>query len=139
MTNLIIGIDGDLRKSGVATLNNSNLTLQNLSFTELVEYLMSVKPSVKKIVIEAGWLNEKSNWHNQKNPQIAAKIGKNVGENHATGKLIAEMAVYLGFVVELVRPTTRKLDAEQFKRVTGYVSRTNQETRDAGMLVWGMK
>lgn len=133
---MILGCDPDLKKSGIATLQNGILKLQNLTFTELVEYLMANKTEIKKVVVEAGWLNEKSNWHNQKNAQIAAKIGKNVGENHATGKLICEMALYLGFVVELVRPTTRKLDAEQFKSVTGYEGRTNQEQRDAALLIW---
>lgn len=135
---IILGIDPDLIKSGVATLQNKTLTFQNLSFTELIEYIMSIKENVKKIVIEAGWMNKKSNWHNYSSMAIAAKIGKNVGENHATGKLIAEMCLYLGFVVELVRPTASKLNAVQFKRLTGYEGSTNQEVRDAGQLIWSM-
>lgn len=32
----------------------------------------------------------------------------------------------------------RKLDAEQFKRVTGWQGRTSEHGRDAAMLVWGI-
>ena len=60
-------------------------------------------------------------------------------ENHATGKLLAEMAKECGLAVVLVKPTRTKLKAEDFNRITGWQGRTNQEQRDAGMLIWGMK
>jgi hypothetical protein len=138
MSNLIIGIDPDLEKSGVATMEVKKLELSCMAFPDLMDYLITFKPNIKKIVIEAGWLNKKSNWHGAKSVELAARIGKNVGENHATGKLIAQMCESMGFVVELVKPTSAKVNADYFKRITDYVGRTNQEVRDAAMLVWGM-
>lgn len=138
MTDLIIGIDPDLEKSGVAVLGQS-LELKNLTFAQTVELFRTQQDKIKKVVIEAGWLNKKSNFRFGHSKTAGEKIAKNVGENHATGKLIAEMAEDCGLTVVLVKPTSKKKTAEEFKRITGYVGRTNQEIRDAGMLIWGMK
>ena len=53
--------------------------------------------------------------------------------------LLAEMAKECGLAVVLVKPTRTKLKAEDFNRITGWQGRTNQEQRDAGMLIWRMK
>lgn len=138
--NLIIGIDPDLDKSGVAILGDS-LELKNMTFPEIVELFRNEQDNIKKVVIEAGWLNKKSNFHGAYG-QSKAKgeaIARNVGENHATGKLLVEMAKSLGLAVVEVRPTRTKLKAEDFNRITGWQGRTNQEQRDAAMLIVGMK
>ncbi|HEY4714284.1 MAG TPA: hypothetical protein VIH30_08625 [Aquirhabdus sp.] len=120
---------------------HDSLTLCNLTFPELMSYLEFDKANIKKVVVEAGWLNKKSNFHGRtgQTKAVGERIAKNVGENHAAGKLIAEMAESMGLVVQLVRPTSKKLNSEQFKQLTGIVGRTNQEQRDAGVLCWGMK
>lgn len=138
MTNLIIGIDPDLEKSGVAILGQS-LELKNLTFSETVNLFRSQQDQIKKVVIEAGWLNKKSNFRYGHSKNAGEKIAKNVGENHATGKLLAEMAKECGLAVVLVRPTRTKLNAEQFNCITGWQGRTNQEQRDAALLIFGMK
>jgi len=137
---LIIGIDPDLEKSGVAILSHS-LELKNLTFAETVDLFRSQQDQIKKVVIEAGWLNQKANFHNRigQRKSVGERIAKNVGENHATGKLLAEMAESLNLEVVLVRPVTTKKDAKEFNRITGWQGRTNQEQRDAGMLIFGMK
>jgi len=138
MTNLIIGIDPDLEKSGVAILGQS-LELKNLTFSETVNLFRSQQDQIKKVVIEAGWLNKKSNFRYGHSKNAGERIAKNVGENHATGKLLAEMAKECGLAVVLVRPTRTKLNAEQFNCITGWQGRTNQEQRDAALLIFGMK
>jgi hypothetical protein len=50
-----------------------------------------------------------------------------------------QLAKECGLAVVLVKPTRTKLKAEDFNRITGWQGRTNQEQRDAGMLIWGMK
>ena len=138
MTNLIIGIDPDLEKSGVAILGQS-LELKNLTFSETVNLFRSQQDQIKKVVIEAGWLNKKSNFRYGHSKNAGERIAKNVGENHATGKLLAEMAKECGLAVVLVRSTRTKLNAEQFNCITGWQGRTNQEQRDAALLIFGMK
>lgn len=49
------------------------------------------------------------------------------------------MAESLNLEVVLVRPVKTKKDAREFNRITGWQGRTNQEQRDAGMLIFGMK
>ncbi|WP_338562508.1 hypothetical protein [Acinetobacter sp. KS-LM10] len=137
---MIIGIDPDLIKSGVAILGDS-LELKTLTFAETVELFRTQQDQIKKVVIEAGWLNSKSNMHGRigQRKSVGERIAKNVGENHATGKLLVEMAKSFNLNVVEVRPTRTKKNAEEFKRITGYLGRTNSEVRDAGMLIWGMK
>ena len=118
-----------------------SLELKNLTFSETVELFRTHQDEIKKVVIEAGWQNKKSNLHGcfGQSKIVGERIAKNVGENHATGKLLVEMAQSLGLPVVEVRPTRKKLKAEDFNRITGWQGRTNQEQRDAGMLIWGMK
>lgn len=137
---MIIGIDPDLIKSGVAILGDS-LELKNLTFVQTVELFRTQQEVIKKVVIEAGWLNSKSNMHGRigQRKSVGERIAKNVGENHATGKLLVEMAKSFNLDVVEVSPTRTKKNAEEFRRITGYMGRTNSEVRDAGMLIFGMK
>ena len=135
---ILIGIDPDIDKCGVAYYNpdNKDMALYKLTFTEIIEQLQNWVGE-KKVYIEAGWLNKKTNWHPSQGRKTGEKIAKNVGENHAVGKLLAQYCTYHDIQFALVRPSTRKLGADAFKRLTGYKFRTNSEMRDAGMLVWG--
>ncbi|MGL3036255.1 hypothetical protein [Acinetobacter baumannii] len=136
---IIIGIDPDLEKSGVAILGN-DLQLKNLTFPETVELFRNEQDSIKKVVIEAGWENKKANFRvdGGHSRQVNEQIARRVGMNHATGILLAEIAQALGLAVLLVKPTKSKLNADEFNKITGWQGRTNQEQRDAGMLIWGM-
>ena len=140
MTKLIIGIDPDLEKSGVAILGSS-LELKNLSFSETVDLFRTEQQQIKKVVIEVGWLNTKANFHTRvgQRKSVGERIAKNVGENHATGKLLVEMAKSLNLSVMEIRPTKAKKNSKQFNQMTGWVGRTNQEQRDAAMLIFGMQ
>lgn len=134
-----VGIDPDSKKSGVAALAfDKHYSLHNFTFFELFDYLKDKKSSIRLVVIEAGWLN-KSVWHGAhgKGAAISARIGKNVGANHEAARKIEEMCEYLKLHYELVKPHSGKLTAGQFKKVTGIQERTNQEQRDAFMLVFG--
>ena len=77
---MIIGIDPDLEKSGVAILSHS-LELKNLTFAETVDLFRSQQDQIKKVVIEAGWLNQKANFHNRigQRKSVGERIAKNVG------------------------------------------------------------
>ncbi len=140
MTKIIIGIDPDLDKSGVAVLGKSQFELKNLNFAEVIELFQAEQDLIKKVVIEAGWLNKKANFRNGANKSLAVneQISKRVGENHATGKLLVQMAKHMGLAVIEVKPTKTKVNSDEFNRITGWQGRTNQEQRDAGMLIWGM-
>jgi len=137
---MIIGIDPDIDKSGIAVLHQDTkrMEMSNLYFVDVVKFVQLNKPIIKAVFLEAGWLNEKANWHGASNMSVAAKIGKNVGENHASGKLLQQCIEAEGVKVVLVKPTTAKYTAEMFEKLTKIKGKTNQEQRDAAMLIWGM-
>lgn len=142
---ILIGIDPDVDKNGVAIINGDKTELHNLAFFELFDFFNEVLRQKGKseeilVVIECGFLN-KSNWHKDEKGSAAknAKIGNNTGRNHEVAKKIVEMCEYLEIPHKKVRPTTSKLNAKLFKMVTKIEQRTNQEVRDAMMLIWGMK
>jgi hypothetical protein len=147
MERVYVGLDPDTEKSGVAFYEPSSgkLELSNLPFFALFDYLSFVKKQETEevkciIIIEAGWLN-KSNWHkvNNGSSSLNSKIGERTGANFEVGKKIVEMCEYLGFEYKLVKPTKTKLNHTTFAKITGIIGKTNQETRDAGMLVFGRK
>ena len=97
MSNLIIGIDPDITKNGVAILDREKMHIQtkSLSFFELFDFLKENRETIKQVKVECGFLNKKSNWHFAKNNRIMEKIAKNVGENHSTAKHIIQMCEYV--------------------------------------------
>ena len=139
---LLIGIDCDVEKSGVCLYYSKNtFELLNLTFFELFDKLDFLKDCENldiEVFIEAGWFN-KSNWHKVSNGSAAinANIGLRTGANHEVGRKIVEMCQYLGLKHHLIKPTKSKVDAETFKAITKYQGRTNQEQRDAAILVFG--
>lgn len=146
---LIIGIDPDVDKNGVATYvsRTQHLEMVCLTFFELFEFLKSSKENIKHVVIEGGWLNSKSNFHNERSGvRIAAKIGSNTGANHEVGRKIVEMCEYLEIPHRVVKPLVkrwkgkdRKITHEELIKLTGITAkRSSQEMRDAALLVWGL-
>lgn len=146
-----IGIDPDLVKSGACLIKQEIFEeqkvtdLKNLEFFDLIAMLDHAKKfadenkdKVKSLTVflEAGWLNKKSNYHSAFNKEIAGRIGKNVGENHAIGKLIEQYCKRENIDYKLVKPTSKKWDAQLFKKITKWDKRTNSEQRDAVRAAW---
>lgn len=140
MGKLLIGIDPDVYKNGVCFKTGNDYLLKNLTFFELYDFLKFYKEREEKptIYIEKGSLN-KSNWHTKQNYSTAfnSKIGENTGKNFETANKIIEMCQYLKLDYVEIKPTRKKINAIDFKKLTGLKMRTNQETRDAFMLVFG--
>lgn len=140
MGKLLIGIDPDVHKNGVCFKNGNDYLLKNLTFFELYDFLKFYKEREEKpiIYIEKGSLN-KSNWHTKQNYSAAfnSKIGENTGRNFETANKIIEMCQYLKLDYVEIKPTRKKINAIDFKKLTGLKMRTNQETRDAFMLIFG--
>ncbi len=126
-----IGIDPDSDKSGVAVYDTDEgkIRLFNLKFFDLFDYLNENKGNIAEICVEAGWMNRKSNWHGAKNVSTASKVGKNVGSNHQTGRLLCEMIEYLRIPYCKIVPHSAKWDNDFVQRY--YHGSTNSEQRDA--------
>lgn len=139
-----IGIDPDVDKSGVAAKKNrNNIDLKALTFFQLFDYFQANREDISLVRIEASWLI-KGNWHKkaQGSAAINAAIGNSAGANHETGRKIVEMCEYLSIPYELVRPlrkcwkgTDGKITHKELLQFTALPSRTNQEMRDACLLI----
>lgn len=136
-----IGIDPDIHRSGIAISKEGKLVeLCTVTYWRLFLGLITWDKETPFVRIEAGWLNEKSNFYRANRTQTKAageRISKNVGENHQAGKKIEEMMQFLNIPYELVRPTRSKVKPDYFKMLTGLEIK-NQEIIDAGMLILGM-
>lgn len=142
-----IGIDPDIDKSGFALSHEKNIELTTYSIPNLLKRIRELKqdngPENIKIFIEFGELN-KSNFHIKFIPSgvrdikaYCAQIGANTGKNFATAKLLYDLITSEQISCVKVRPVTRKLDSKTFKALTKINKRTNQEERDAFMLIFG--
>ncbi|WP_313515611.1 hypothetical protein [Sphingobacterium sp.] len=144
---LIIGIDPDVDNNGIAIYQRENkkLELYALSFFQLFDLLALKKELIKEVIVEASWLIKKSNFHNEtKGVRVSSKIGSKTGANHEVGRKIIEMCEYLKIPCQGIKPLKKrwkgrdgKISHEEFFKLTGFSSSTNQEKRDAGLLVWG--
>lgn len=138
---LLIGIDPDVDKNGVGINHNGQITLLNLKFFDLFDKLKDMRfyDEPMLVIVEGGWLNQ-GNWHKiqQGKASLNAKIGEKTGRNHETGRKIIEMLEYLNIKHLVVKPTNQKVNAKIFKMMTKYEGRTNQEQRDAYMLIHGI-
>lgn len=142
---IYIGIDPDIDRSGVAVYDTVKQTieLKTLRFADLIEEIVIASYLVPiHIVVEGGWLINKSNWHNEKQgSRVASRIGKNVGMNHATGLILVQMIEKFAdekqpITLEVVKPRGKlknEIIQEMFKNLPK--KQTNQEERDALMLI----
>lgn len=144
--NLVIGIDPDVDKSGVATINKKTMqfTLKTLRFFELLKYLEENKEFIKEVRVEASWLIKKTNWHaNSQGTGVASRVGSSTGANHETGRKIIEMCEYLGIDYVQVKPLKKiwkgrdgKITHDEISRmIEGFPKKSNQEQRDALLLI----
>ena len=156
---IVIGIDPDIAKSGVAVLNRhtKELTLDSLTFPELLDFLQWSKRKAEVtqnsicVLVEAGWLNT-THWHlnhNDTRASAAAK-GNSVGRNHETGRKIVEMCQHWQIPHKAIKPLALKLGKSHLwngkdgkithEELASFAQlkqkRTNQEERDAALIAW---
>ena len=149
---IIIAIDPDVEKSGVALLDveKRKLKVASFPFPDLIDYFSHIKREYEIkhkcliAVVEAGWLNN-SNWHigPRDTRAIAAAKGNATGRNQETGRKIIEMARHIGLNVEEIKPLRKywkgkdgKITPQELQSFTGFKGRSNQDGRDAALIAW---
>lgn len=145
-----IGIDPDTDKSGVALYRSDTqaLELHTLALFDLLEFVGRTATEATalgarlSIYVEAGYLIG-TVWHASRrdSPAAAAAKGRSVGRNHEAARYIIRGIEHLGLTAHEVKPLRkmggRKASHRLFCAITGYKgSRTNQETRDAGLIAY---
>ena len=142
----IVAVDPDIRKSGVTMLDvqTKSIELYAMPFPELIDFIYSLSDKESVIIaVEAGWLNQKSNFHGYYGNR-GERIAKDVGANHETGKKIVEMCEHKEYSVSLVKPLGKrwsgsggKITHDELKSVLNQRKivlnrkRTNQDERDS--------
>lgn len=155
---LVIGIDPDVDKSGVACVNKETGTrdLFTAGFWDVVGFINQFRDHIRVVVIEAGYLNPKSNFRDREqisdamksdNPVAALKsakrtgekIAEKVGRNHQIGKLLVEYCERENIPFMAIQPIGHKITSTRlFKQMYGITTKkADQEIRDAFHLISG--
>jgi len=141
---LVVGIDPDTIKSGVAISRNGKLhDLCNLEFVELCHYLAQLPPSTIVGIEDVGVDKAVYNRPGENRAKML-KIAQNVGMVKATAIHIEAVARSFNLKVKMIPPLAKsseharraKKDAAYFNQLTGWAGRTNEEQRDAGMIAF---
>jgi hypothetical protein len=125
-----IGIDPG-KNTGYAEYNAETglLILETVDFWTCYA-MMKIRPT-RGVLVHIEVPKTKTNWHASKNSTTSV----NVGMAYREMILLAEGIERLGFHVKRTFPQG-KIDAKRFRTITGYKGRTNEHTRDAGMLAY---
>lgn len=134
---IVIGIDPG-KQTGFAVYDGDRfLEISTRTFWEAfyrVE-LYRIQQEIKQIIIEVP--DTKHVWQKAAaSTKALQRQGVNVGSVIREAELLAEGLERLGLPVKRVAPR-KKVNAEIFKKYTGYTSRTNQHERDAALLCFG--
>ena len=99
--------------------------------------LMQAYPveAVHKVIVELP--RSKTVWHDAKSKGAIQRTSVNVGSGLREAELLVDYLKRQGYSVVTQHPYGKK-DAKQVKRITGYRGRTNEHTRDAIMLCYGV-
>lgn len=155
---LVIGIDPDVDQSGVASVNKATgaRELFTAGFWDVVGFINQFRDHIRVVVIEAGYLNPKSNFRDREqisdamksdNPVAALKsakrtgekIAEKVGRNHQIGKLLVEYCERENIPFMAIQPIGHKITSPRlFKQMYGITTKkADQEIRDAFHLISG--
>ena len=150
-TKIIIGIDPDVKKSGVAINDKSTgvITSFSFAFPELLDFIKEASTIFDvTIYVEASWLIKKSNFHGG-NTRVSSLIAKHVGRNHQTGILIVEMCKHYGLNVVEIEPLAKcwkgkdkKITLDELKKFAKvelpkkYLKAELQEMLDAALIAY---
>jgi len=127
-----IGIDPGVKTGYARSVNRKLVELKCLDFWDAYDEILKHDPAdIFLVSVEVS--NVSHVWHQKKNIRSAAKVGQHVGAVRREGELLVLRLVALGYAVRAVNPRG-KINSDRFKKITGWEGRTNEHTRDAGML-----
>ncbi|GAB3278435.1 hypothetical protein GCM10027347_52840 [Larkinella harenae] len=151
-----VGIDPDIKASGVSVWSRTERRLifsKAMPFAQWLEWLQTEDPDNVFFFVEAGWLNKTANYHTVKLPArmanasveakarytsgVRERVSKDVGQNHATGKLMVEVLEHFGFGHVLIQPKSKKWTPDEYTHFTGLKTK-NQDIIDSARLVVGL-
>lgn len=142
MKQIIIGIDPDVDKSGVAVVEDGKIqSIHNMPLWTLFDFILQYFVDLNQInvqllvVIEAGWIDKSGKEAKNKSYHGGGKGSSyDVGRNSEIGRQIAKFCHEQKTPYVLRQPKGySSLNAAYFKSITKYEGKTNSETRVAAM------
>ncbi|MEY8205439.1 MAG: hypothetical protein RPR40_10225 [Bermanella sp.] len=140
MSGLVIGIDPDLDKSGVAIVKGENvIELHALTFPELLAFAQRYKDHAT-FILENVEYDKATYFRSGTNAAMMRKIAQNVGQVKGTARQLFNCLEHMGCNVIKVKPLTgpvkkrAKKDAKYFNKITGWAGGSNEDKRDAALL-----
>ena len=133
---VLIGIDPG-SNTGAALYRDGELrALRTIAPVEIHALILKLVPDV--VVFEDSRLQSRVWTGNKLRPGAASKVARDVGRIDAWCDLIEAVCKPLRISCHGVSPKGKgsKLDADQFRQVTGWVGRSNQHERDSAMVAW---
>jgi hypothetical protein len=140
MSKLVIGIDPDSVKHGVAFYSEGKLTsLESMDLIKLYEWIKGCPFSASEVEIhlEDVCAVSSSSFHYKARESLAVKSKKseNVGQCKQAQIEVERMAEHLGVKVVKHKISKKwkctKIGKPEFERVTGWIGRSNEDNRSA--------
>jgi len=133
---IVIGIDPDTEKHGVAVYTNGRLAdLRKFSLIEIIEEIIKRKEDEEMIFsIEDVCANNFVYARNKtRNPSINMSIARRVGACQQSQTELVRMLEHFGIKYVLHKPRSGNWakDKTKFERVTGWDKKSNEDTRSA--------
>jgi len=144
MSRIYVGIDPGLQTGFAVSLKGKIEEVKTVDFWGVMDEIRALigrNPGLDlRIVIERPDLNKPLFFRAGTNERTKIKIAQDVGANKRDARLLIQWAEREGLDMIQVRPsgsTFTKLNAEQFRKISGYAGRTSEHGRDAAMLILG--
>ena len=134
---IVMGIDPG-QSTGLAIYHAGQLAgLETIRPHEIERTLRTLLPA--RVVFEDSRLQSRI-WGARVKTTLGAKLAtaRSLGQVDAWCSLIVELCDELRITAHGISPKGKgsKLDADQFRQVTGWVGRSNQHERDGAMVAW---
>lgn len=137
---MIIGIDPDAKKHGVAVYDNKLIKLAMMSRQEIIEefrYSSDAIFSIENVLLTNAIFPKhlRGIGADKVKMNIALKVGRN---QQALQELINDLEYYdMPYILQKPSSTWKK-DKNMFEKVTGWSGRSNEDTRSAAYFGWIM-
>lgn len=132
---ILVGLDPG-QNTGLAIFKDGKLDgLATISPIEILGWLTDLKPD--RVIFEDSRLTSHL-FTSNRNVAVAKSMARKVGQVDMVCSMIVEACERLGIPAHGISPKDKgaKLNAAQFKAVTGWDGPSNQHTRDSCMVAW---
>lgn len=136
--NQVVGIDPGVNAGTALYTNGKLVLLQTIEPIDIQSFILTGHSDL--IVFEDSRL-QSAVWVPSKNKAVANNIARKIGQVDALCSLIQDTCERYEIKYMRVSPKAKgsKMNAEDFNKLTGWTTRSNQHERDAAMVAWQLR